>query len=116
MNHRKIDRLCRRFVNTLGHGFLKEVYENALAHELRKARLAVERSRSIKIQYDRIVVGDYLADLLVESVVLVGLKGANVLGDVHAAQCFNYLQATVLKLCVPFDFGAPKVQLRRITS
>jgi GxxExxY protein len=62
--------------NTLGHGFLEKVYENALAHELRKAGLAVEQQRSIKIRYDGVVVGDYMADLLVEGAVLVDSRSA----------------------------------------
>ena len=50
--------------SALGHGFLEKVYENALAHELRKAGLAVEQQREIKVLYDGIVVGEYIADLL----------------------------------------------------
>ena len=83
--------------NTLGHGFLEKVYENALAHELRKAGLAVMQQSSIKIRYDGIVVGDYVADLLVEGAVLVELKAVRILDGVHVAQCLNYLKATGLQ-------------------
>jgi GxxExxY protein len=100
--------------NTLGHGFLEKVYENALAHELRKAGLAVVQQRGIKIRYDGVVVGDYVADLLVEGAVLVELKAVKILDDVHVARCLNYLKATGLKICLLFNFGTSKVQLRRI--
>jgi GxxExxY protein len=103
-------------VNGLGHGFLEKVYENALAHELRRAGLSVEQQRSLKVFYDGIVVGDYVADLLIEGQVLVGLKAAKVLDDVHVAQCLNYLKATGLKICLLLNFGAPKVQIRRIVN
>jgi GxxExxY protein len=102
--------------NALGHGFLEKVYENALAHELRKARLAVEQQKIIKIRYDGIVVGDYVADLLVEGVVLVELKAVKILDEVHIAQCLNYLKATGLKICLTFNFGTPRVQLKRIVN
>jgi GxxExxY protein len=102
--------------NALGHGFLEKVYENALAHELRKARLAVEQQKIIKIRYDGIVVGDYVADLLVEGVVLVELKAVKILDEVHTAQCLNYLKATGLKICLLFNFGTPRVQLKRIVN
>jgi GxxExxY protein len=52
--------------NALGSGFLEKVYENALAHELRKAGLAVAQQRGIVVRYDGIIVGDYAVDLLVE--------------------------------------------------
>jgi GxxExxY protein len=102
--------------NALGHGFLEKVYENALAHELRKARLAVEQQKIIKIRYDDIVVGDYVGDLLVEGVVLVELKAVKILDEVHTAQCLNYLKATGLKICLLFNFGTPRVQLKRIVN
>jgi GxxExxY protein len=95
--------------NTLGHGFLEKLYENALAHELRKSGLVVEQQMSIRIQYDRIVIDDYVPDLLVESVVLMELKSVKVLDDVHVAQCLNHLKASGIKICLLFNFGTPKV-------
>lgn len=50
--------------NTRGRGFLEKVYENALAHELRKAGLKVEQQHAITVHYDGVVVGEYAADLL----------------------------------------------------
>jgi GxxExxY protein len=102
--------------NTLGHGFLEKVYENALAYELRKAGLIVEQQKIIKIQYDGIVVGDYVADLLVEGVVLVELKAVKNLEEVHVAQCLNYLKATRLQISLLFNFATPRVQLKRIVN
>ncbi len=103
-------------VNTLGHGFLEKVYENALAYELRRCGLAVEQQKSIKVMYQGIVVGDYVADLLVEGQVLVELKTAKSLDDMHVAQCLNYLKASGIKVCLLLNFGAPKVQVRRIVN
>src|SRR6266481_284366 len=48
----------------LGFGFVESVYENSLAHELRKAGFKVEQQAVIKVYYDGIVVGDFKADLL----------------------------------------------------
>jgi GxxExxY protein len=102
--------------NTLGHGFLEKVYENALAYELRKTGLVVEQQRSIKVRYDGIVVGDYMADLLIEGQVMVELKAVKFLDNIHVAQCLNYLKATGLKVCLLLNFGVPKVQIRRIVN
>lgn len=102
--------------NGLGPGFLEKVYENALAHEMTKAGLAVERQRQINVSYDNVEVGHYVADLLVNECVLVEIKAIKALDDAHFAQCLNYLAATRLKLCLLINFGAPKVQIKRIVN
>ena len=102
--------------NVLGNGFLERVYENALAHELRKKGLVVEQQRPISVQYDGVTVGEYLADLLVEGKVLVELKAARDIEDIHKAQCINYLRATGLAIGLLINFGTPKVQIRRLMN
>ncbi len=100
--------------NALGTGFLEKVYENALAHELRKAGLGVQQQHGVTVCYDGIVVGEYLADILVEGMLLVELKAIKALNDAHLAQCLNYLKATSLTLCLLLNFGASKIEVRRI--
>ena len=101
--------------NGLGSGFLEKVYENALAHELRKAGLSVVQQHAMVAKYDGVIVGEYVADLLVESLVLVELKHARSIDDVHLAQCLNYLKVTGLRLCLLLNFGKPRVDVRRIS-
>jgi GxxExxY protein len=100
--------------NTLGCGFLEKVYENALAHELGKAGLQVGQQHGISVYYDGVVVGEYLTDLLVQDSILVELKAAKALDDIHMAQCLNYLNATGLHICLLINFGTPKVEIKRI--
>jgi GxxExxY protein len=100
--------------NTLGSGFLEKVYENALAHELRKAGLVVAQQRGIIVRYDGVIVGEYAVDLLVEDAVLVELKAVRALDDIHRAQCLNYLRATGLQLCLLINFGKPRLEIKRI--
>jgi GxxExxY protein len=102
--------------NTLGVGFLEKIYENALAHEIRKAGLAVRQQRAVEVRYDGVVVGSYFADLLVENVLVVELKAVRVLDPVHSAQCLNYLRATGFWLCLLLNFGNPRLEIRRIAS
>lgn len=100
--------------NTLGCGFLEKVYENALAHELRKSGVRVNQQQSIQIRYDHVIVGEYVADLLVEESILVELKAVKVLDEIHFAQCLNYLKTTGLKICLLLNFGTPGVEVKRI--
>ena len=102
--------------NVLGCGFLEKVYENALAHELRKAGLRVRQQHGITVNYDGVAVGDYAADLLVEDVLVVELKATKSLDDVHLAQCLNYLKATGLNLCLLLNFGRPRLEVKRVVN
>jgi GxxExxY protein len=103
-----------RVAGTLGNGFLEKVYENALAHELRKAGLGVEQQHGITVMYDGVMVGEYFIDLLVEASILVELKTVAELSSTHRAQCLNYLRATGMHLCLLMNFGRPRLEVRRV--
>ena len=113
---KKIIGCAFKISNGLGCGFLEKVYENALAHELRKANLRVQQQQPIQVFYDGVVVGDYVADLVVEDSVILELKAVRELDDVHRAQGINYLNATGLHLCLLINFGNPRVDIRRIVQ
>ena len=98
----------------MGCGFLEKVYENALAHELRKAGMHVTQQHPIKVRYDGVIVGEFVADLLIEQCVLVELKAVRMLDDIHKAQCLNYLKATGIHICLLVNFGNPKVEIKRV--
>jgi GxxExxY protein len=102
--------------NSLGCGFLEKVYENALAHELRKAGFKVEGQKPIRVTYDSVVVGEYVADLLLDNEILIETKAVKAFDDIHVAQCMNYLRATGLKLCLLVNFGTPKASVKRIAN
>ncbi len=101
-------------LNELGCGFLEKVYENALVHELRKRGLCVKQQDAIAVTYDGVVVGEYVADVLVEDVVIVELKVVRAIDAVHQAQCMNYLKATGKKICLLLNFGKPRLEIKRI--
>lgn len=100
--------------NTLGCGFLEKVYENALALELREAGLGVTQQFGISVVYKGTQVGDYVADLLVEDMLLVELKTVKTLDNAHLLQCTNYLAATGLRLCLLLNFGRPRLEIKRV--
>lgn len=111
---RKIIGCVYRVSNTLGCGFLEKVYENALVIELRHAGLHLEQQHPVKVFYDDSLVGEFAVDLLVESRVIVELKAAKTLDEVHSTQCLNYLKAAGLKVCLLVNFGRPRVQVKRV--
>src|SRR5208282_93161 len=72
--------------NTLGAGFLERVYANALALEMRACGLPLMQEVPFKIHFRNAIVGDYVADLVVDNRVLVELKACAVLDSAHTAQ------------------------------
>jgi GxxExxY protein len=78
-----------RVANALGSGFLEKVYENALAHGVRKAGLSVLQQHDIAVPYDGVVVGEYAVDLLVERSLMIELKSVRALDNAHGAQCLS---------------------------
>ena len=100
--------------STLGPGFAEKVYENALAYELRRTDIPVQAQRDIEVQYDGVIVGQFVVDLLVEGKLLVEIKATKSLDDLHLAQGLNYLRATGLEVCLLLNFGASKLEIRRL--
>lgn len=97
----------------LGPGFLESVYQNALAHELRKAGLRVECEKTIKVIYDSVVVGDFSADMLIEDNVVIENKAAQALIPAHEVQLVNYLTATGIEIGLLLNFGAERLEFKR---
>ena len=94
--------------NTLGVGFLEKVYENAV--ELRKAGLVAEQQKSILVSYEGVIVGDYCADILVNGLVILELKAAKFIDEIHMAQLLNYLTATGLHVWTDPEFRHTQVR------
>jgi GxxExxY protein len=99
----------------LGCGFLERCYENAMVYELRKLGLKVEQQVPLKVWYDDIIVGEYVADLIVEDSILIELKAIQGLEPIHSAICINYLAACHLPLCLLINFGK-RVDIKRIAG
>lgn len=91
--------------NTLGYGFLEKVYENAMLIELRNMGHNAEPQRKIKVYYEKIIVGDYYADIIVNKKVIIELKAVSALVDAHEAQVLNYLKATGMEVGLLLNFG-----------
>ena len=68
----------------------------------------------LNVWFDEQVVGQFIADLIVDDKLLIELKAAENLDSAHVSQCLNYLKATRLPLCLLINFGKPRVQVKRI--
>ena len=106
---------CFRVANELGPGFLERIYENALAYELRKAKVKVVQQQGIEVYYDGVNMGNYEADLIVDGCVIIEVKAVQALDNAHVAQCLNYMRGTRLVTCLLVNFGKAKIQVRRLS-
>jgi GxxExxY protein len=105
--------LAMRVHSKLGPGFLESVYQNALLHELRKAKLEVQAEVRLSVKYDDVIVGDFVADVLVNRALLVENKSVHSLAVAHEVQLVNYLTATGLDEGLLLNFGAPRLEFKK---
>ncbi len=102
--------------NSLGCGFLEKVYENAMMIELNRAGLQAEHQKSLTVFYEGKIVGEYFADLFIDSKIIVELKVAKGIDEAHQAQLLNYLRACKKRAGLIINFGRPKVEIKRILN
>lgn len=102
-----------RVYNRMGFGFLESVYEKCMLIELRKAGLDTESQQPIRVQYDGEVVGDFIADILVNDTVILELKSVRKLVEAHEVQLVNYLVATGKPVGLLINFGETRAEVKR---
>ncbi|MDQ6787868.1 MAG: GxxExxY protein [Acidobacteriota bacterium] len=98
----------------LGFGFLEKVYENALMVLLEENGIKAEQQFPIKVSFHGRIIGDYIADILVENQIILELKAQDKIVDVHKAQTLNYLKATGLRLAILLNFGKDRLDHERL--
>ena len=98
--------------NVLGYGFLEAVYKRAMAHELTKRGVRVDREYLSPVYYDGVEVGHYRADLVANGKVVVEVKASERLAETDRKQLLNYLRSTNLEVGLLLHFG-PKAQFYR---
>ena len=98
--------------NELGHGFVESIYQRAFEVVLAEKRLAFQEQAPIEVYFHGVSLGEFRADLVAESSVLVELKAVRALEHAHEKQVLNYLKATNVEVGLLFNFG-PRPQVRR---
>ena len=102
-----------RVYNKMGFGFLESVYEKCLLIELRKAGLDAESQKPITVYYENEIVGEFVADIIVNDTVILELKSVRRIIKAHEVQFVNYLIATGKPVGLILNFGERKVEIKR---
>ena len=100
----------------LGYGFLEKVYENSLMILFRREGIRSEQQYPIKVYFEGEVVGNYVADILIEDKIVIELKCVEKINNIHKAQALNYLKATRIRLAIILNFAKDKLQYERLVS
>jgi GxxExxY protein len=101
----KIVGLAIQVRRELGYGFLEKVYENALMVLFEESGINAQQQVPIKVNFHGRVIGNYVADILVEDSIIIELKAIETISKYEKAQTLNYLKASGLKLALILNFG-----------
>ncbi|MCP4375075.1 MAG: GxxExxY protein [bacterium] len=97
-----------------GNGYLEKVYENALVNRLRKEGVSVKQQYPIRIKdEDGVVIGEYVADVMVNDCLLVELKACKAITNEHKAQVLHYLKATGISHGLLINFGSYRFEIKK---
>ena len=110
----KIIGAAQRVHNTLGYGFLEKVYQNSLVIELRTLGFDVRVEQPIAVHYRDEIVGNYVADIVVDEKVILEIKAVKELSEIHEVQLVNYLKATGIEVGLLINFGRSVTVKRRV--
>ena len=109
----KIIGCAYRVYNRMGFGFLESVYEKCMLIELNKTGLNADSQKPIKVYYDNEIVGDFVADIIVNDTIILELKSVRRIVRAHEVQLVNYLVATGKAVVLFLNFGERKVDVKR---
>ena len=101
--------------NELGSGFLEAVYQEALEIELKSRALPFVAQPTIRIAYKgRLLAKTYIPDFICFDQIIVEIKAIKGLTNIEQAQLLNYLKATGKPVGLLLNFGAPKLEWKRM--
>ena len=102
-----------RVYNRMGFGFLESVYEKCMLIELKKVGLNPDSQKPIKVYYGDEIVGDFVADIIVDDAIILELKSVRRVVRAHEVQLVNYLVATGKLVGLLLNFGERKVEVKQ---
>ena len=101
--------------NAIGPGYKEEVYENAMAAQLRQDGISVQSQYPVEVWHAEALVAIFYLDLFVEEQAVVEIKAfSHQLTNDELAQVINYLKATGSPVGLLFNFGRRRLEYRRV--
>ena len=93
---------------------LEKIYENALAHRLKKKGLKVEQQFPLQVfDEDGTLLGHFSADLFIEDHLIVEIKACRAIADEHVTQLLGYLRSSRIETGLLINFGSQKLYVKK---
>lgn len=93
---------------------MEKIYENALAHRLRKQGVHVVQQHPLWVyDEDGTLLGEFASDLFVENCLVVELKAVRRVADEHVAQLLGYLRSSRIETGLLINFGSPVMSVKK---
>lgn len=121
MTRAELDRLSKTIIGIgirvhkkLGPGFAERIYEKALAQEFREEDIKFDEQRVIRVKYGSQELGNQRVDFLVEGEIIVEIKAASRVINIHRDQMISYLKTIDKRLGLILNFGRKKLEIKRV--
>ncbi|MDR4504505.1 MAG: GxxExxY protein [Candidatus Scalindua sp.] len=101
-------------MNTLGHGLLEKLYENALVVEFGIKQIPFQQQVRLPVIYKSVQVSEYIPDLIAFDKIIVDIKVIEKIGNNEIAQIINYLKIIGLRVGLVLNFKHAKLEGERI--
>jgi len=99
----------------LGCGFLEAIYQEALAIEFEKRKIPFIQEKKLEVEYkDHTLSKYYEADFVCYNKIIVETKAQKEISGIDEAQVINYLKATGFKIGLVINFGAERLESKRL--
>lgn len=115
----KVLGLAIKVHSALGAGLLEKTYQECLFYEITKAGIFCEKEKPMPLVYEDVKLDcGYRIDLLVENKLVLELKSADMLNDVHLAQTLTYLKLGKFKLGLLINFNVSMLKngIKRVVN
>jgi GxxExxY protein len=100
--------------NALGPGFLESVYHEAMRVSVTHRAIPFESQVPVDVRFEGVTVGRSRIDLVIGQQIVLELKAAEKLHDIHFVQLRSYLRAAHLNLGLLLNFNSPTLTIRRV--
>jgi GxxExxY protein len=94
----------------LGPGLPEQIYQRALAVELRHCGIEFAQEPRLPVRYRGVKIGHYRPDFIVEDRVVIEIKAANRYEPAYAAQVLTYLRVAALEVGLLLNFTRPTMR------
>ena len=101
-------------LNSIGHGFHQEPYENAMVVELKEKEIPYEQQKRFDLVQKNEFIGDFTPDLITYGRVIINTKVINDITSFERGEMANFLKITNLQLGLIINFKRPKLEWERI--